>query len=436
MINNKAYLKVTGGKALRGEVEISGSKNSISALIPAMCLGEGEGVLTHISDISDLEAMKGILDEIGVQMICEKNTVTIKGDMVNSELSKEHVSKIRASNLFLGVLLARFGKAIVPISGGDKIGNRPVDIHLYIFEKFGIRSEIVDGYVKCEATQFPYQGQKLFLRFPSVGATENAVLVATAAVSETVIYNAAMEPEIVDMVVLLNSMGAKITGAGTPVIRIKPSAKNMNRIVHEVMPDRLEAGTFLFMIAATKGKGIIKNVIPEHLISVITILSDSGVDIKVEDSSIVIDATNCELKPVNIEALPFPGFPTDLQPFATVYALACNGESCIKDTIFPTRFNHLFEMRRMGMVSESIHSQVILNGIQKLGGTTMEGTDIRMSTALVMAALIGDGESKIYGLKHILRGYDNFFQKLLILGADIRVIIDEQDEISYRAKCV
>lgn len=436
MIDNKTYLKVNGGKALRGEVEISGSKNSISALIPAMCLGEGEGVLTHISEISDVEAMKGILEEIGVQLICENNTVIIKGNMVNSELSKQYVSKIRASNLFLGVLLARFGKAVVPISGGDKIGNRPIDIHLYIFNKFGIHTEVVDGYVKCEATQFPYQGQKIFLRFPSVGATENAMLVASAAESETIIYNAAMEPEIVDMAILLNSMGVKITGAGTPVIHITPSGTNLVRTVHEVIPDRLETGTFLFMIAATKGYAVIKNVIPEHVMSVITILSDSGADIKVEESDIIIDATYCELKPVNIDALPFPGFPTDLQPFATVFALKCNGKSSIRDTIFPVRFNHLFEISRMGMLYESIYSQVLINGTQNLTGTVMKGTDIRMAAALVMAALIAEGESKIYGLEHILRGYDNLFKKLLQMGADITVADDEKFEPVIKTKCV
>ncbi|SHJ47537.1 UDP-N-acetylglucosamine 1-carboxyvinyltransferase [Anaerocolumna jejuensis DSM 15929] len=436
MTGGKTYLKVNGGKALQGEVKISGSKNSILALIPAMCLGEGEGVLTHITDISDIEAMQGILKEIGIQLVCENSTVVIRGDMHSSELSKQYVSKIRASNLFLGVLLAKFGKATVPISGGDKIGNRPIDIHLYVFNKFGIRTEIVDGYVKCEATRFPYKGQKIFLRFPSVGATENAMLVASAADSETVIYNAAMEPEIVDMAILLNSMGAKITGAGTPVIHIKPTAEKLNRTIHEVIPDRLEAGTFLFMIAATKGSGIIKNVIPEHVMSVITILADSGAQIKAEDSNIFIDASNCSLESINVEALPFPGFPTDLQPFAAVYALNCKGKSSIKDTIFPVRFNHLFEMGRMGMAYESVHSQVTIKGVQKLTGTTMAGTDIRMCAALVMAALIAEGESKIYGLEHILRGYDNFFQKLLALGADIAVIEDENDGIATKTKCI
>lgn len=422
MIDNMTCLQVRGGKSLRGEIEISGSKNSILALIPAMCLGAGEGVLSHISDISDVDAMRGILNEIGLEMLCQNDTVKIKGEMNYAELSKIYVPKIRASNLFLGVLLARFGKAVVPLSGGDKIGNRPIDIHLYVFNKFGIHTEIIDGFVKCEATQFPYKGQEVFLRFPSVGATENAMLVASAADSETVIYNAAMEPEIVDMAILLNSMGAKITGAGTPVIRIKPTNSSLKRTNHEVIPDRLEVGTFLFMIAATKGTAVLKNVIPEHVISVITILSDSGAVIKAVDNDIYIDATDCELQAINVEALPYPGFPTDLQPFATVYSLSCNGKSSVKDAVFPVRFNHLFEISKMGIVYESMHSQVIINGIQKLAGATLEGTDIRMGAALVMAALIAEGESKIYGLEHILRGYDNFFQKLLALGADLNLM--------------
>lgn len=284
MQNNDIYLRIQGGKALCGEVTISGSKNSISALIPAMCIGDGEGKLTNAPKISDLEAMQGILNEIGLQLIYENNTVRIRGNIVYNDLSKEHVTKIRASNLFLGVMLSKFGKAVVPISGGDKIGNRPIDIHLYVFDKFGIKTEIVDGFVKCEATQFPYSGQKIFLRFPSVGATENAMLVASAAESESVIYNAAMEPEVVDMAILLNSMGVHITGAGTPVIHVKPTQTNPVRATHDVIPDRLEAGTFMFMMAATKGKGVIKNVIAEHVMSVISILSDSGVHIKQEDN--------------------------------------------------------------------------------------------------------------------------------------------------------
>ena len=436
MINRETYLNVIGGKALRGEIEISGSKNSISALIPAMCLGDGEGVLTNAPEVSDVEAMRGILEEIGLDLYCENGTVRMKGNMVYSELSKKYVPKTRASNLFLGVLLAKFGKAIVPLSGGDKIGNRPIDIHLYVFNKFGIKTEIVDGYVKCEATHFPYKGQKIFLRFPSVGATENAMLVASAADSESVIYNVAMEPEIVDMAILLNSMGVKITGAGTPVIHIKPSEKRLVRTVHEVIPDRLEVGTFLFLLAVTKGCGIIKNVIPEHVISAISILSDSGVDIKIEESNIVVDATHCELKPINVDALPFPGFPTDLQPFATVYALNCNGRSTIRDTIHTERFTHLYEMRRMGMLYESMNSQVIINGMQKLAGKSMEGTDIRMAVALVMAALIAEGESRIYGLGHILRGYDNFVKKLLALGADVAVIDEGEAELIVQTKCI
>lgn len=436
MINSKTYLYVNGGKPLMGEVEVSGSKNSVLALIPAMCLGEGVGKITHVSGISDIDAMKEILNEIGIQMVCENNIVEIKGDMVYSELSKEFVSKIRASNLFLGVLLAKFGMASVPLPGGDKIGNRPIDIHLYVFNKFGIQTEIIDGCVKCKASQFPYEGQKIFLRFPSVGATENAMLVASAATSETIIYNAAMEPEIMDMAALLNSMGVKITGAGTPVIHIQPSMKQPKRTVHKVIPDRLEVGTFLFMIAASKGSGVIKNAIPEHVMSVITILSDSGVKIEIKENNIYLDATNCELEQVNVDALPYPGFPTDLQPFATVYAIKCNGKSFVKDVIFPVRFNHLFEMSRMGMLYTSVPSQVCISGEQKINGTTMEGTDIRMSAALVMAALIAEGESKIFGLEHILRGYDNFFKKLINLGADIAIINEEEQESIPEAKYI
>lgn len=432
MTNNEPYLMINGGMSLQGEVKISGSKNSILALIPAMCLGIGEGVLTNAPEISDVGAMRGILGEIGMKLVSENNTVRITGNLTYHKLSKDYVPKIRASNLFLGVLLARFGKAIVPLPGGDKIGNRPIDIHLYVFNKFGIKTEVVDGYVKCEATQFPYKGQNIFLRFPSVGATENAILVASAADSETILFNAAMEPEIIDLAVLLNSMGACITGAGTPVIHIKPSKQRLVRTVHEVIPDRLEVGTFLFMFAMTNGRGVIQNVIPEHVMSTISILSDSGVHIELEESNIIVDATNHKLSSINVDALPFPGFPTDLQPFAAVYASTCNGKSYIRDMIHTERFTHLYEISRMGMVYENMNSLVLINGVQKLTGALMEGTDIRMAVALVMAALIADGESKIYGLKHILRGYDNFVEKLRALGAKVTVVDGDKNEPQLR----
>lgn len=429
MFNNKAYLNVNGGKSLNGDINITGSKNSLSALIPAMCLGEGVGYIKNASDVSDIATMQGILSEIGLELTNQRGLLCIKGDMVYNELSKKHVPKIRASNLFLGVLLAKFGKAVVPFSGGDKIGNRPIDIHLYVFEKFGIRTETVDGYVKCEASSFPYKGQTIFLRYPSVGATENAMLVASAADSETVIYNAAMEPEIVDMAVLLNAMGVRITGAGTPTIRIKPSKNQLSRVSHEVIPDRLETGTFLFLLASTKGQGVIRNVIPEHVMSALTVLSDSGVDIKVADDYIEVDATNNTFKPINVTTLPYPGFPTDLQPFACVYSLICDGKSTVKDTVFTERFNHLFELRKMGMDYEQIHSLIYINGPKKLTGTIVEGTDIRMTTCLVMAALIAEGRSKVYGLDHLFRGYDNFYQNLIKLGADISIEYGEMPEV-------
>ncbi|MDF2542281.1 MAG: murA [Herbinix sp.] len=436
MLDSETYLKVNGGKSLQGNIEISGSKNSILALIPTMCLGEGEGVLTNAPEISDVEAMKGILEEIGIQLICENKTVRITGDIVYNELSKQYVSKIRASNLFLGVLLARFGKAIVPLSGGDKIGNRPIDIHLHVFNKFGIKTNVEDGFVKCEATQFPYKGQTIFLRFPSVGATENAMLVASAAESESIIYNAAMEPEIVDMAILLNSMGANITGAGTSVIHIQPLKQKLMRANHEVIPDRLEAGTFLLMLAITNGRGMIKHVIPEHIMSVISILMDSGVDIKLEEHNIIVDATNCKFDPIQVDALPFPGFPTDLQPFASVYAVKCNGKSTIKDTIHTERFHHLYEMNKMGMVSTNISPMVMIMGKQKLTGTSVIGSDIRMAVSLVMAALIAEGESNIYGLSHIYRGYDNFVNKLIQLGADISIAYKDTIEPIKELKTV
>lgn len=414
-------LRVAGQSDVYGEVRVNGSKNSILALIPGMCLGEGSGIIKNSPVISDIDAMREILRELNLEIHVNGDEINIVGEIKNRKLSPKYVSRIRASNLFLGVLLSKFGKAEVPFSGGDRIGDRPLDIHFYIFNKFGITTEVKDGYINCQASQFPYEGQKVYLRYPSVGATENAMFIASTATTPSTIYNVAMEPEIVDLSIMLNKMGASISGAGTPVLHIKPAEKLM-RVEHEVIPDRLEAGTFLFLLSAVRGKGIIKNVVPEHLLSAITILSDAGIDIKYTDDEIIVDATHAiNVSPLNVTALPYPGFPTDLQPFATVFASTCNGQSIVMDSVHRERFGYLNELRRMGLICDHKYDQVSILGPQNLTGTDLTGLDIRMTMALILAGIIAKGESTIYGIEHMYRGYDNFINKLSDLNIHAKI---------------
>ncbi|MCL1830782.1 MAG: UDP-N-acetylglucosamine 1-carboxyvinyltransferase [Oscillospiraceae bacterium] len=413
--------EIQGQKPLIGEIAVNGSKNSVLSLIPALCIGEGTGILKNSPIISDISSMKAILNELNIDITTNRDELVISNDICYSKLSPAFVSRIRASNLFLGVLLSKYGKAEVPVPGGDRIGNRPLDIHFYIFSKFGIDTRVEDGYIKCNATEFPFEGQTVFLRYPSVGATENAMLIASLAKSSSIIYNAAMEPEITDMAILLNKMGASISGAGTPVIRIIP-AKELKRVEHDIMPDRLEAGTMMFYAAATKGRVIIKNVVPSHLISVISLLSDCGVNVTVGTDSIEINAMQSnEYSNIYVSALPYPGFPTDLQPFASVFAFLCQGESVIEDNVYKERFAYLQEVMKMGLSFNQSYGTVLIKGPQKFTGAEMEGFDIRMTAAVIMAALMGEGVSRIHGLSHLYRGYDNFYDKLKAVKADIKL---------------
>lgn len=415
-------IHILGGTPLNGEVRISGSKNATSAVLPALTLinSETESVIGNIPNISDHIILCNILEEIGLSTSWNQpdKTIHVKGIVGNNYLSEANVPKIRASSLFLGALLAMTGEAHMPFCGGDSIGVRPLDIHFYIFEKFNIETKIENGYIHCHANTWPLKCATVYLRYPSVGATENALLLASKAAGTTYIYNAASEPEITDMAVALTKMGVKISGAGTPIIRVTGTA-TLNPIHHEVIPDRLELCTFLLALICTRGKGTIRGGISEHVISVLHTLIDAGVDINYDSDTIHVDATHGDYKPIRIQALPYPGIPTDVQPLLSVFAVLCNGNSIVHDTVFKERFTYVNEFMKMGVEITQLYDHLWISGPQKFTNAIVHGCDIRAASALVLAALCAPNETTVQGWYHIRRGYENFEQKLIGLGANV-----------------
>lgn len=418
-------IKMRGPVCLRGDISVGGSKNSLSAVLPALCLKEtgAVGRIDHVPDIEDVRSFQSIFRELGMELTYDpvEKGITVTGEIKNMVLSKESAGKIRASNLFLGALTASCGCARIPFPGGDRLGGRPQDIHLYVLEKFGIRVSVEADGVVCQAKTFPLVGQKIFLRYPSVGATENAILLASKAIGDTYIYNAACEPEIIDMVIVLNGMGARITGAGTPVIRIR-GVERLEGIRHELIPDRLECATYMLAFAITGGKGKIYGVIPEHNFAVITILRDSGVTIETCDDVIEIDASGRVLDKLNIHALPYPGVATDIQPLFSTLSVLCRGKSVIRDSVFPNRFWQADPFQKMGIKLEQKFSQLEIEGPQHFCPAEVDGGDIRTTMCLVLAGLVADGDTVVDGYEYIRRGYEDFAGKLKSLGAKLEIL--------------
>lgn len=418
-------IKMRGPVCLRGDISVGGSKNSLSAVLPALCLKEtgAVGRIDHVPDIEDVRSFQSIFRELGMELTYDpvEKGITVTGEIKNTVISKESAGKIRASNLFLGALTASCGCARIPFPGGDRLGGRPQDIHLYVLEKFGIRVSVEEDEVVCQAKTFPLVGQKIFLRYPSVGATENAILLASKAIGDTYIYNAACEPEIIDMVIVLNGMGARITGAGTPVIHIR-GVERLEGIRHELIPDRLECATYMLAFAITGGKGKIYGVIPEHNFAVITILRDSGVTIETCDDVIEIDASGRVLDKLNIHALPYPGVATDIQPLFSTLSVLCRGKSVIRDSVFPNRFWQADPFQKMGIELEQKFSQLEIEGPQHFCPAEVDGGDIRTTMCLVLAGLVADGDTVVDGYEYIRRGYEDFAGKLKSLGAKLEIL--------------
>lgn len=410
-------LIIEGGNRLEGRVKVSGGKNSALAVIVAAALTDGECVLHNIPDETDVNTICDILRHlgVGVKFFPTENTLQIAGGTLKSyEAPYELVRKMRASFYVAGLLLARIGKADVPLPGGCSLGSRPVDYHIKGFQAMGASINIEHGMMKAEAAKLT--GTKLYVNRSSVGATINLMLAASLAEGTTILENVAKEPEIVDVAIFLNSMGAKVRGAGTNVIKIE-GVKKLNGVEYSIIPDRIEAGTLMMAAANTRGDVVVEEVVPEHLRSVVLNLQEAGVEVE-EDTSTIHVVSKGRPKPVDVETSPYPGFPTDLQqPFVSLLTLA-DGTSIIRETIFD-RFRYVDELRRMGADIKVDRDTAIVRGVERLTGAPVEATDLRAGAALLVAGLAAEGKTEITGVEHIDRGYEQVDQKLISLGAKI-----------------
>lgn len=412
-------LKVHGGKELEGKIKISGAKNSAVALLPATILCDDTVTLHNVPDISDVDALVDILNYLGAKVDnYEEESYRIDTkQMQNREIIEEMSNKLRASYYFMGALLGKYKKAVVSYPGGCSIGSRPIDLHLKGFESLGAKIEYEENNIIISAEEL--KGSNIYLDFASVGATINIMLAAVKAEGTTIIDNAAREPEIVNIAMFLNSMGAKITGAGTSTIRIK-GVKNMHSSVHEVIPDRIEAGTYIMIGACACKSLVVENVIPEHLEALTQKLLEMGVDLKIEDESIYVSNKN-KLKAVKIKTQVYPGFPTDMQQIMSSLMTTAEGRSVIEETIYENRFQNLYEIKKMGANVEINSNKGYIFGPTKLRGKTVNATDLRAGASLVLAALIAEGTTTINNADYILRGYEHITEKLTSLGAKIEL---------------
>lgn len=412
-------LKIHGGKELEGKVKISGAKNSAVALLPATILCDDTVTLHNVPDISDVDVLVDILNYLGAKVDnYEEESYRIDTkQMQNREIIEEMSNKLRASYYFMGALLGKYKKAVVSYPGGCSIGSRPIDLHLKGFESLGAKIEYEENNIIISAEEL--KGSNIYLDFASVGATINIMLAAVKAEGTTIIDNAAREPEIVNIAMFLNSMGAKITGAGTSTIRIK-GVKNMHSSVHEVIPDRIEAGTYIMIGACACKSLVVENIIPEHLEALTQKLLEMGVDLKIEDESIYVSNKN-KLKAVKIKTQVYPGFPTDMQQIMSSLMTTAEGRSVIEETIYENRFQNLYEIKKMGANVEINSNKGYIFGPTKLRGKTVNATDLRAGASLVLAALIAEGTTTINNADYILRGYEHITEKLTSLGAKIEL---------------
>ncbi|MFQ7858054.1 MAG: UDP-N-acetylglucosamine 1-carboxyvinyltransferase [Streptococcus salivarius] len=415
---------INGGKKLQGEVTVSGAKNSVVALIPAIILSDGVVTLDGVPAISDVDNLIEIIEVMGGSVKRDGETLEIDPRGVKDmPMPFGKINSLRASYYFYGSLLGRYGQATVGLPGGCDLGPRPIDLHLKAFEAMGasISYEAESMRIATDAGQ-RIKGAHIYMDTVGVGATINTMLAAAKADGRTVIENAAREPEIIDVATLLNNMGARVRGAGTEVITID-GVESLHGTRHQVIPDRIEAGSYIAMAAAI-GKGIkVKNVLYEHLESFIAKLEAMGVRMTVEEDAIFVEEQG-DLKPIDIKTSPYPGFATDLQQPMTPLLLKASGRGKIIDTIYEKRVNHVPELARMGADIQVLGGQIVYNGPTQLSGAPVKASDLRAGAALVTAGLMAEGQTEITNIEFILRGYSNIIEKLSDLGADIRLIED------------
>lgn len=412
---------IKGNRPLAGEVTISGAKNSAVALIPAAILADSPVILEGVPDIQDVQSLIEILEIMGATVHFSNNILEIDPrEIVSIPMPHGKINSLRASYYFMGTLLGKFGEAVVGLPGGCYLGPRPIDLHVKGFEALGAEVTNEHGAMYLRTENKGLRGNRIFMDVVSVGATINVMLAAVKAKGQTVIENAAREPEIIDVATLLNNMGAKVRGAGTDVIRIE-GVETLHGCRHFMIPDRIEAGTYLALAAAV-GNGIkVKNVIFEHLESFIAKLQEIGVHMKISEDEIEVYPSK-ELKPANIMTYPYPGFATDLQQPLTALLLMTTGTSEIIDTIYAKRVNHVPELARMGADITVEGNMIIVNGPNKLHGTEVVASDLRAGACLVIAGLLAEETTTIYNVDYILRGYDHIIEKLTALGASIEMI--------------
>lgn len=411
---------VTGGDKLEGKIRVNGAKNTALPIIAASLLGKGESVLEDIPNLTDVDTICEVLRRLGAVVTKnEQGIVSVNANGLDiCEAPYELVRKMRASFYVMGPLLARLGEARVSLPGGCAIGSRPIDLHLKGFAALGAEIITDHGYVAAKAKSL--KGAKIYLDFPSVGATENIMMAAVLAKGTTILENVAKEPEIVDLANYLNAMGARIRGAGTDVIKIE-GVEELNGINYSVIPDRIEAGTFMVAAAITQGDVVVENVLPDHLKPITAKLRETGVRVIEEGSNIrVVGKKRC--KAVNIKTLPYPGFPTDMQAQMMALMAVSSGTSVITETVFENRFMHVDELKRMGANIKIEGHTAIVNGTKRLTAAPVKATDLRAGAALILAGLVAEGETEITNTEYIDRGYDNIENRLKNIGAKIRRI--------------
>ncbi len=414
---------INGGHPLKGEVAVSGAKNSVVALMPAIILAEDVVILDGVPAISDVDSLIDIMELMGAKVEREGETLAIDPRGVQDvPMPYGKINSLRASYYFYGSLLARFGQAVVGLPGGCDLGPRPIDLHLKAFEAMGAKVSYQGESMRLATDGNPLKGTHIYMDTVSVGATINTMIAASRAQGRTVIENAAREPEIIDVATLLNNMGAHIRGAGTDIITIE-GVERLHGTRHQVIPDRIEAGTYIAMAAAI-GEGVkISNVLYEHLESFISKLEEMGVRMTVEEDSIFVEKQD-QLKSVSIKTSPYPGFATDLQQPITPLLLRTQGRGNIRDTIYEKRVNHVAELARMGAKISVLSGQIVYEAPNSLSGAPVKATDLRAGAALVIAGLMAEGRTEITNVEFILRGYSNIIEKLTELGADIQLIED------------
>jgi len=419
---------VRGGKRLNGTVRVEGAKNAVLPIIAAALLAsDGKNVLSEVPVLSDVYTINEVLRHLNAEVVFENNQVTIDASKeLNIEAPFEYVRKMRASVQVMGPLLARNGRARIALPGGCAIGSRPIDQHLKGFEAMGAKVQVGNGFVEAYV-EGELKGAKIYLDFPSVGATENIMSAATLAKGTTILENAAKEPEIVDLANFLNAMGAKVRGAGTGTIRIE-GVEKLYGGNHSIIPDRIEAGTFMVAAAITGGDILIENAVPEHLRSITAKMEEMGVKIIEENEGVRVIGPD-KLKAVDIKTMPHPGFPTDMQSQMMALLLQADGTSMITETVFENRFMHVEEFRRMNADIKIEGRSVIMNGPNSLQGAEVGATDLRAAAALILAGLVSEGYTRVTELKHLDRGYVDFHKKLAALGATIERVNEKVEEV-------